>query len=229
MSPQECSHFSSLLAMLPALSWLSARGISTHPPTPVDILRRTYRLDLKICFSLPAAGNASGLGQVHQTPELPSRVPKPTFSRSVGQLCWADRSLAAPPFLGHSAEEVPPATAWQPETSVLAGASAAGKSPATVRAEAEQVGEQMGSHGHLAPPLWSWCVSVAAGHLRDRHHPSTNKMGCSGCRELPGQSLDFSAGYFHGIKAVHWTGDRRAKISQEGTILTGYLHPGCIV
>lgn len=86
----------------------------------------------------------------------------------------------------------------------------------------------MGSHRHLAPLLWG--ISIAARHLRDRRHPNTHKMGRSGCRELPGQSLDFSAGYyFHGIKACQWRGDRRAKISQEGTISTSYLHPSCIV
>ena len=126
MPPQECSHLSSLLAMLPVLSWLLARSISSHSPTPVDIPRRTYRLELKICSPLPAAGNASGLGQEYRTPELLSRVPKPTFSRSLGQLRRAHRSLAAPPFLGHAAEEVPAATTWQPEKSVLAGGSVAG-------------------------------------------------------------------------------------------------------
>lgn len=124
---------------------------------------------------------------------------------------WGTKDPAAPPFLGRTAEEV------QKNLSLLALVWQRRSWPALKplpSAETELTS--------------STSVMVTAHHLRGWHHPNTDKMGRSGCRALPGQGWDFSAGYFYGIQAVQRMGGRTAKILQERTTVTSYLHPSCI-
>lgn len=65
-----------------------------------------------------------------------SRAPEQGAETHFSPALWASYAghTGSPPFLGHTAEEVLPATTRQPEKSVLAGGIVAGESPATVKA-----------------------------------------------------------------------------------------------
>lgn len=96
--PQERRHFSLLLAVLPVSSWLLARGVSSHSPTPVDIPRRIYRLELSSACSRKCLRAGAGISNS----KVPEQGPKPTFSCSLGQLCWAQGESPIPGAHGES-------------------------------------------------------------------------------------------------------------------------------